>query len=175
MLDGRLKEARLREAAEHVAGLVKRTGGLHARGEAGADGAAVVEAAVREGVRVLRSPVRSTGGDRPAVLSLIDNRLTMAESAEAGDPLLVAARRRGLAVEADLDAAVAGRGPLVVGVRRPDGETLARLEALTHRRPTTVIALAEPWLLDRLTGAGAIAACDGGRTACERALELALG
>lgn len=171
VLAGRLPEARLREAASHVATLAGRAARGTGGGPSGPEGAAVVEAAVRAGVRVLRRPPLE-GRGRPAVLSLLDRKVTQAESAPAGDPLLEAARRRGLSVETDLDGA--GDEPLVIAVRRPAPEALARLDALSHRRPTTVIALAEPWPLDELPAAGAIAACDGGRAACERALDLAL-
>ena len=175
VLEGRLAEARLREAEEHVTGLAERAAGVAARPAPDVDGAAVLEAAVRAGVRLVRVPPPGSGRGSAAVLSLVEGRQTGAESAGAGDPLLAAARRRGLAVEPDLDAAAAGSGPLVVGVRRPGAEMLERLDELTRRRPATVVALAEPWLLERLPAAGAIAACDGGRAACERALDLALG
>ncbi len=177
VLDGRVLEARLREAADHVTGLAERAWAAAEVSAGEVDGAAVVEAAARAGVQVVRPPFTSPAGegDPVAVLSLVDRRMTGAESVGSGDPLLVAARRRGVAVEPDLDAAAAGSGPLVVGVRRPSAEILARLDGLSRRRPTTVIALAEPWPLERLRGAGAIAACDGGRAACERALDLALG
>lgn len=169
---GRLPEVRLREAAARVDALAQRAvargGGDRAR-----NGAAVIEAAVAAGVRVVRR-LAPGARDAPDVLSLVDGTLTRAESIEARDPFAAAARDRGLAVVGNLATAEAAAGPLVVGVRRPDAETLARLDALSRRRPTTVVALAEPWLLERVPAAAAIAAGDGGRLACERALTLAL-
>jgi hypothetical protein len=85
---------------------------------------------------------------------------------------LAAARRRNCTIETGLASAVSGH--LVVGVRRPPADLLVRIDERSRRQPTTVIALAEPWILDRVPAAGAIAACDSGRAACERALELAL-
>jgi beta-glucosidase-like glycosyl hydrolase len=172
VVEGRLEETRLREAADHVGDLAGRVASAPARAGGLPEGAAVVEEAVRAGVRVVRPPPVLPGGAHPAVLSLVDGRLTAAESAAGDDELLGAARRRGLPVETQLDAA--GLDALVIGVRRPPAEVLARIDAVSRRLPTTVIALAEPWLLDRLPAAGAIAACDSGRAACERALELAL-
>ncbi|MGH7912644.1 MAG: hypothetical protein ACREOV_13055, partial [Candidatus Dormibacteraceae bacterium] len=64
--------------------------------------------------------------------------------------------------------------PLLVGLRRPERETVQRLDRLSHRRSVTVVALAEPWVLEQMPAASAIAACDGGRAACDRALDLAL-
>jgi beta-N-acetylhexosaminidase len=168
---GGLGVERLRRAAARVAACrARRPAALDLEEVGSAGHRAAVEAAVKDGVRV----VRPWGEEAAVALVDVDGRLAD-ETAPPRGPVVSAAQRRSLGtMTLDGAAASSDRGRLVVAVRRPDERTLASIRAVARRRPVTLIALAEPWCLDRIPEAGAIAACDDSEAAIVRSLDLAL-